>query len=88
MEKNSIGECERKEDEEKEKWWAEERNIFHGRVNAFLVVMNDIQSYASPLTKFFFNMIYSFWIQIKEKVDSEFKANYVPLFDASVTTVL
>lgn len=43
MDKKPVGECETKEDEEKEKWWAEERNIFHGRVNAFLAVMNDIQ---------------------------------------------
>ncbi|XP_059446497.1 transcriptional activator DEMETER-like [Corylus avellana] len=39
--KSSEGET--KANEEKEKWWAEERNVFSGRVNAFIAIMNDIQ---------------------------------------------
>jgi hypothetical protein len=40
---NKSSEGETKANEEKEKWWAEERNFFSGRVNAFTAIMNDIQ---------------------------------------------
>lgn len=40
---NKSSEGETKVDEEKDKWWAEERNIFSGRVNAFIAIMNHIQ---------------------------------------------
>lgn len=40
---NKSSEGETKADEEKEKWWAEERNVFGGRVNAFIAIMNGIQ---------------------------------------------
>jgi hypothetical protein len=40
---NKSSEGETKANEEKEKWWAEERNFFGGRVNAFTAIMNDIQ---------------------------------------------